>query len=326
MIDKTGRNINYLRISLTDRCNLRCIYCMPECGVKKLQHDDILTLEEIYSLVQIFCKEGINKIRLTGGEPLIRKGLPFLIEKISKIEGLKDIGLTTNGILLPEYAQDLKKAGLKRVNISLDTLNAEKYKKITRGGELSKALKGIEAAKAAGLAPIKINTVIIGGFNDDEIADFAKLTIDEDITVRFIELMPIGQAASWSEKHFLSNDQIKLQLKELNATEGEDIHDAAKYFRLPGAKGKIGFISPISHEFCRYCNRLRLTADGKLKPCLNADYEEDLISILRNNSENIAEEKLKTIINKVMEQKPLKHNIGNKEIKPIERDMFTIGG
>jgi cyclic pyranopterin phosphate synthase len=320
MRDTLGRNINYLRISVTDRCNLRCRYCMPEEGICKKEHNDILSLEEIYKVVKVCAELGISKVRITGGEPLVRKGLTSLMENISKLQGIKEIALTTNGILLPKFARELKAVGLHRVNISLDTLNAEKYKYITREGSIEDVLSGIAAAEEAGLLPIKLNTVLIGGFNDDEIESFVELTRDREIDVRFIELMPIGQAADWAQKNFVSNEKVLSRVKALEEVDGGDPSSPAKYYRLPGAKGKIGLINPISHAFCGSCNRLRLTADGKLKPCLHTDTELDLKEALNNGKD------LYDIVKASIMQKPVRHSLDNKLNRPIERDMYRIGG
>lgn len=318
MKDTLGRSINYLRISVTDRCNLRCMYCMPEEGICKKRHEDILSLEELYQIAKVFAELGVTKVRITGGEPLVRKGLPQLVENISKLEGIQEIAMTTNGVLLSKYAEELKAAGLNRVNISLDTMNAEKYSYITRGGKLEDVLAGIEAAKQVGLLPVKLNIVLIGGFNDDEIESFVQLTMDRNIDVRFIELMQIGQAAHWAKKHFISNSEILKRVKELQPIQMEDPSSPAKYYRLPGSKGKVGLINPISHAFCGSCNRIRLTADGKLKPCLHSEAEIDIKEALRKG------EGLHDIIKKAIFNKPAHHNLNTD--KPIQRDMYRIGG
>ncbi|MFZ5352491.1 MAG: GTP 3',8-cyclase MoaA [Bacillota bacterium] len=321
MKDKQGRNINYIRVSVTDRCNLRCRYCMPEEGIVKKEHSEMLALEEIYKVIEACMPLGINKVRLTGGEPLVRKGIVELISKLSKLEQIKDIALTTNGVLLAEYADDLKKAGLSRVNISLDTLDGNKYRSITRCGKIQDVLNGIEAAKACNLTPIKINTVLIGGFNDDEIEDFVNLTKYGNIDVRFIELMPIGQASSWTKDKFIPNSIVLDRVKELEEVEGYDPGSTARYYKLPDALGKVGLINPISHKFCSECNRIRLTADGKLKPCLHSNQEIDIKSILREDGGNLF-----SAIEAAVYSKPLQHNLEDKEYIPINRDMFRIGG
>ena len=271
MRDNFGREIRYLRVSVTDRCNLRCQYCMPQEGVEDKTHEGVLSNEEITEIVRAAARYGISKVRLTGGEPLVRLGLVSLCENISAIPGIEELVLTTNGLLLPQMAADLWRAGLRRVNISLDTLNEEKYRRITRVGRLSDALAGIEAAGAAGLFPIKINAVLIKGFNDDELMDLARLSMEENVHVRFIELMPIGEGCRfWPEGYLPAEEAIAMMpgLENLDESDG-----VAQSWRLPGARGTVGFIKPVSHHFCGSCNRLRLTADGMLKPCLHSDSE-----------------------------------------------------
>lgn len=318
MKDSFGRKINYLRISLTDRCNLRCRYCMPEKGVAKLDHNEILSLEEIYELTKIFVELGINKIRFTGGEPLVRLGVVDLIGKIAKLDGVKDLAMTTNGILLKENLLDLKNAGLNRLNISLDTLNEDKYKQITRGGNLHKVIEGIKEAQSVGLTPVKINTVLIGGFNDDEIEDFVNLTIDNPIDVRFIELMPIGEAASFAKDNFIPNSNVLDVVKNLIPVVSEDKSSPAVYYKLPNAKGKIGLINPISCKFCKNCNRVRLTSTGKLKLCLHSNREIDL----RNALLEVKDIK-KIIMNSIL-TKEEEHHLEDKSY--ISRNMNQIGG
>jgi cyclic pyranopterin phosphate synthase len=318
MKDSFGREINYLRISLTDRCNLRCKYCMPEDGVSKFSHDEILTLEELYEIIKAFVELGINKIRFTGGEPLARKGIVELIAKVSKLDKVKDLAMTTNGILLKEYAMDLKKAGLNRVNISLDTLDEEKYRTITRGGRLNKVLEGIEEAKRVGLTPIKINTVLIGGFNDDEIETLVNLTEKENIDVRFIELMPIGEAANWAKEKFISNNKILEKIDSLISVPREDVSSPAVYYKLPNGKGKVGIINPISCKFCENCNRVRLTSQGRLKLCLHSNNEIDIKEALNKGQD------LKKLILESIEKKEESHHL--EEGKYIKRNMNQIGG
>jgi len=276
MKDSFGRKIDYLRISVTDLCNLRCKYCMPENGVCKKPHEDILSFEEITDIVRAACELGVKKVRLTGGEPLVRRGIVSLVGMIKDVSPDIDLNMTTNAVLLDRYAYDLKNAGLNRVNISLDTLNAEKYKQITRGGNIEDAFRGIEAAKKAGLNPIKINAVLINGFNDDEINDFIGLTIDEDVEVRFIELMPFGaNAQEYSDDRFLSNKTVLERAPKLERI-GEDESSVCMSYRLSGAKGKVGLISPHSNKFCDRCNRIRITSDAKIKPCLHSNDEIDI--------------------------------------------------
>ena len=319
MKDSFGREINYLRVSLTDRCNFRCKYCMPEGGIQnKLGHKDTLYLEEIYHIIEELAGLGISKVRFTGGEPLVRKGIVDLISTTKKIPGIKEIAMTTNGLLLKKYAKELKEAGLDRVNISLDTLNRDKFKEITRGGSLEKVLEGIEIAKEVGLTPIKLNTVLIGGFNDNEIEDFINLTIYDGIDVRFIELMPIGEAQDFSEENFISNNVILERNPDLIPVVKADKSSPATYYKHPDAKGKIGIINPISCKFCSDCNRIRLTSTGKLKLCLHSNREIDLRTPIRNGGD-IKELLVDSILSKEEE-----HNLEDKQY--ISRNMNQIGG
>ena len=317
MKDLYGREINYLRISVTDLCNLRCQYCMPKDGVCKLEHEDVLSTEEFYEIAKAFVELGVQKIRITGGEPLVKNGIVELVEKIASL-GLKDLAMTTNGLLLPKYAEDLKKAGLDRVNISLDTLDAKKYSEITRGGDLFKVLKGIDEAKKVGLTPIKINSVLIGDFNIDEIENFVYITKEEDIDVRFIELMPIGEASSWATEKFVSNNKILEKVPELEATEAKDPSSPAVYYKFPDGKGRVGIINPISCKFCDACNRVRLTSRGKLKLCLHSDDEIDLREVIRSGGD------LKQVIRDSILKKPEEHHL--EEGQFIRRNMNEIGG
>ena len=318
MKDQFGRKINYLRISVTDLCNLRCIYCMPKEGIPKIQHEDILSVEEIEEIVKVFVKLGVNKIRLTGGEPLVRKGILDIVERIGKLEGIRDFAMTTNGLLLKEYAKDLRALGLKRVNISLDTLDDKKYSSITRIGSLQRVMKGIEAAKEVGLTPIKINTVLVGGFNDDEIEDLVRLTEKEEIDVRFIELMPIGEAIKLKADHFLSNEIVLQRVPSLIKIDGEDPSSPAVYYKLPNGKGKVGLINPVSCKFCKNCNRVRLTSQGKLKLCLHSDVEIDLREALRRG------QAIEKIIMDAISKKPESHNLEDGVY--VSKKMYQIGG
>lgn len=318
MIDGFNRTINYVRVSVTDLCNLKCKYCMPVDGIDKKCHREILRLEDITKIVNNMVELGVEKVRLTGGEPLVRRGIVNLVKDLSSIENIKDLSLTTNGILLEQYAQTLKEAGLKRVNISLDTLRDDRFHEITRGGRLTDVLEGIKKAKAVGLLPIKINVVLINGFNTDEIEDFIMMA-SEAIEVRFIELMPIGESANWNKSKFIANFDV---INKYSYLIGDEIESSgsARYFMRRDGKAKIGFINPISEHFCDTCNRIRLTADGCLKPCLHSNQDINLKSFINDD------EKLKdTIIHAVM-SKPIKHSINDIEFVPIERDMYRIGG
>jgi len=318
MRDSYGRKINYLRVSLTDRCNLRCRYCMPEKGIEgKLAHEDILSLEESYSLIKNFVELGIDKIRFTGGEPLVRKGVIDLIGRVSRLKGIREIAMTTNGLLLKDMAKDLKEAGLTRVNISLDTLKEDKYFQITRGGNLSRVIEGIEEAMRVGLSPIKINTVLVGGFNDDEIHDLVNLT-KMGIDVRFIELMPIGEAAGFAQDNFIPNRRVLREVKGLIPVIKDDPSSPANYYKLPGAKARVGLINPISCKFCDHCNRVRLTSTGKLKLCLHSNREIDLKEAL------ISGQDIKNVIQEAILTKEKSHRL--EEEKYISRNMNQIGG
>ena len=322
--DSFQRPINYLRISVTDRCNLRCIYCMPECGVSLMAHEGILSYEEIYTVVEAAAELGINKLRITGGEPLVRAGLPELIRMLARIDTIDDISLTTNGSLLAGYAAELKSAGLRRVNISLDTLNRDRFKYITRCGNLEDTLKGIEAAKSAGLNPVKINTVVIAGINDDELPDFAAKTIDEGWHVRFIELMPASSNKA-AASQFISVSEMRQRIESLGKLEpclAGVGNGPAKYFQLPHAEGTIGFITPVSEHFCFRCNRVRLTADGKLRPCLLSDEEMDLRQSLRSGAPAA---ELKKLIEEAIARKPLSHHLDDGHV-PQDRTFSQIGG
>ena len=267
MIDKHGRNISYLRISLTDKCNLRCRYCMPEEGVCKRDHNEMMTEEEIINAVKVAASLGITKVRLTGGEPLVKRNIVSICRKVAAVEGVKELCLTTNGILLPQLAKELREAGVSRLNLSLDTLDPEKYAHITRIGKLEQFNAGLEAALEAGFKKIKINAVLIGGFNDNEIEDLANLTMKYPVDMRFIELMPIQDHDEFGEAAYVPYSKV---LEKLPVEKDGGV---AKLYRLPGAQGNIGLISPISAHFCGECNRIRLTADGKLKPCLHGAEE-----------------------------------------------------
>ncbi|WP_026476701.1 GTP 3',8-cyclase MoaA [Alkaliphilus transvaalensis] len=320
MKDGYSRKINYMRISITDLCNLRCQYCMPEKGIHKKDHREMLSFEEITEIVKSAARLGIDKIRLTGGEPLVKKDIVKLIEKIASIEGIKDVALTTNGLLLKDMAKDLHQAGLKRVNISIDSLKPDRYEEITRGGKLNQVLDGIQEALHLKMAPVKLNVVVIGGVNEDEVEDFAKLTVNDNIDVRFIELMPVGEASGWAKERFISNEEVKRRIGGLipliNDTSGP-----ARLYQLPGAKGRIGFINPISEHFCGACNRIRLTSDGKLKPCLHSNHEIDLLKVLKEDPRHVDE-----VLQRAILSKPEKHYLYTTEHEIGHRNMSEIGG
>ncbi len=321
LFDSFQRRINYLRISVTDRCNLRCIYCMPSEGIPRIPHDEILSYEEIRAVVQAAAELGINKIRLTGGEPLVRSELPKLIRILSQIEGIDDIALTTNGTLLRKYAPELKQAGLVRVNISLDTLKDDRFRYITRLGDLKDTLEGIKAARNVGLQLVKINTVVMRGINDDEVLDFANMTYKEAWHIRFIELMPVGDVVE-----FVPSSELRRRISSLGALEPCSPltgSGPAKYYRLSGAKGTVGFISPVTDpSFCSRCSRVRLSSGGKLCPCLLAEDEIDLKGPLRNNA---SMQELKRLILKAVASKPEHHRLGA-NAAPVNQKMSQIGG
>jgi cyclic pyranopterin phosphate synthase len=322
--DSFQRPINYLRISVTDRCNLRCVYCMPPEGIALMSHYDILSYEEIYTLVKAAAELGINKVRLTGGEPLVRAGLPELVKMLADIDTIDDISLTTNGILLAQYAADLKDAGLHRVNVSLDTLKPERFRQITRYGNLTDTLKGIEAAGEVGLTPVKINMVVMAGVNDDELTDFALKTVNDGWHVRFIEHMPVnGDDAKAID--LVSVNDMRKRIESLGKLEPWQIdvgNGPARYFRLPGAKGTIGFISPVTEHFCFQCNRLRLTADGKLRLCLLNEDEIDLKEPLRSGA---SIQELKTLIENATARKPKGHRLADGS-RHKGRPFSQVGG
>ena len=328
LIDIHNRRINYLRISITDRCNLRCRYCMPREGVSQFGPSEILSYEEILRLAALAVKRGINKVRITGGEPLVRRDVVHLIREISRLEGIRDLSMTTNGLFLHDFAQDLFRAGLKRVNISMDSLDPQRYREITRGGNLNQVWDGIAAARRVGIFPIKINVVAIAGFNDLEIVDFARLTIQEPFQVRFIEYMPIGLLNEWKPEHCISCQEIKTQIERISPLipleEGENGHGGpARLFKFPGAAGEIGFISPVSEHFCRSCNRLRLTADGKLKTCLFAEESTDLKPLLRSGASDL---ELGKKLDEALLKKPLHHGPLGGVMKRCHLPMVKIGG
>ena len=315
MKDSFDREIDYLRISVTDLCNLRCTYCMPKDGVHKISHDQIISVERIEEIVKEAVKLGIKKVRLTGGEPLVRKGITEICWRISRISGIEELCLTTNGILLKSLAKDLKNSGVDRLNISLDTLNKDKYLRITRGGNIDDVFSGIEEAKCVGFKNIKINVVLIGGFNDDEINDFAKFAEDNDLSVRFIELMPIGEGTSMKKESFISNDIILNTVPNLVKVSDDGV---SSLYKFKSGKGSIGLISPLSHSFCKSCSRIRLTSDGKIKPCLHSDIEIDL--------NGLSGEELSIAIKKAILLKPKEHHLNETMKSSSKRGMFEIGG
>ncbi len=274
MEDTYGRRVDYLRLSVTERCNLRCRYCMPEDGICKKRREEMLTEEEMVMAVKAAASLGISKLRITGGEPLVKRNILSICDHVSKVEGIREVCITTNGILLPRLAKPLREAGVRRVNISLDTLNPQKYFYITRRDHFGSALAGIQSALDAGFEQVKINSVLIRGFNDDEIQKLAELTLRSPVDVRFIELMPMNRGDELEQRAMVKNEVVLDRLPQLRKINGDG--GVAQLYRLPGAKGNIGLISPVSHQFCSQCSRIRLTADGKIKPCLHSNAEYNI--------------------------------------------------
>ena len=323
LTDSFQRQVNYLRISVTDRCNLSCIYCSVG-SVPHLPRSEILSYEEIQRIVHVAASMGINKVRITGGEPLLRPDLNRLVEMLSQIEGIDDISLTTNGTLLNKYAVELKQAGLKRVNVSLDTLKEDRFKHITGVDKLGEVLSGIKTARLAGLHPIKINMVVLQGTNEDETIDFARMSISQGWHIRFIEFMPFKMTEA-EVLRTASAQEIRERIQSLGKPEPCTVqadNGPAKYYRLPGARGTIGFISPVTEPFCHSCNRLRLTSDGQLRPCLLADSEVNLKEPLRNGA---SVDELKQLIQQAVAIKPERHHLAE-GIAPKRRPMCQIGG
>ncbi len=326
--DQFGRHINYLRISLIDRCNLRCVYCMPVNGLKFLPGEDLLTADEIELIVQAAASAGFRKIRFTGGEPTLRPELVDIVRRTALVAGIEDIAMTTNGIRLPQMARDLADAGMTRVNVHIDTLNPERLPDIMRWGSLDKLWAGIEAAEAAGLTPIKINCVVAKGYNEQEVVDLARLTLDNDWHVRFIELMPLGGGpeAQFAVDRLVTSDETKARIEtalgELTHVPNGNPADESENFRLPGAVGIVGFISPVSNPYCNTCNRMRLTADGKFHLCLLNDDEVDVKRTIRDGA---GIEDVKAVLAQAVHEKPTGHAL-HRGVSTEERHMYQIGG
>ncbi|MCL5291961.1 MAG: GTP 3',8-cyclase MoaA [Actinobacteria bacterium] len=320
LYDGFNRRIDYLRLSITDRCNLRCTYCMPEEGIEERPHGDILSYEELETFTTGAVGAGISKVRVTGGEPLVRKDAVDLIAMLAALPNLNDVSLTTNGVLLEEHAADLAKAGLARVNISIDSLDPAVYRKLTRWGRVDRALSGLRKALEVGLEPVKVNAVLLRGVNDDP-SDFIKLTYDYPVHVRFIEHMPIGKSKAWSPEDFVSIGELKESLArygKLEESAGPVGAGPATYLKFKEALGTVGFISPISRHFCDECNRLRLTPDGRLRVCLFSDEEMDVRPAIWQG-----EAAVKAVIAKALKTKPKEHAT---ELQSFKRLMFQIGG
>lgn len=318
MTDAYGRKIEYLRMSVTDGCNLRCRYCMPPDGMAECPCRTAMSADEFVEIARAAAELGMKKLRITGGEPLVRGDIIPLVRELGAVQGIEDMSMTTNATLLAPCAEELYKAGIRRINISLDTLMPEKYAEITRGGRLSDALEGIRAAMAAGMSPVKLNTVLIGGFNDDEIETLAEMTVRYPVQLRFIELMPIGNTGDFPKHAYLPDSTVLERLPQLVSVPSEK-HTVARLYRLPGAKGEVGLISPLSNHFCAECNRLRLTADGCLKPCLHSAEE---LSV-----RGLHGEQLKQAILTAVSHKPQMHvALSATERSEARRSMYRIGG
>ena len=317
MIDAFGRSITYLRISVTELCNLRCRYCMPEEGVCKKSHADMLTEDELILAVEAAAALGITKLRITGGEPLVKKNVVSICRRASKVPGIKEVCLTTNGVLLPELAKPLHDAGVRRLNLSLDTLNPEKYAYITRNGQLSDFWTGFHAAMDAGFEKIKINAVLVGGFNDDEIEALAELTRKYPVDMRFIEMMPMCDSGDFDSSAYIPYTRVLEKLPD--AVPAQPDGGVAKLYHLPGAQGNIGLISPVSAHFCADCNRIRLTADGKVKPCLHSDAEYSL--------KGLSFDGMREQLEKAIWNKPAWHgDLDARHRSRAGRNMNQIGG
>lgn len=315
MIDKYGRNIEYMRISVTDLCNYRCVYCMGPEGVPKAAHREMLSLEEIAEVAQAAAELGIRKLRLTGGEPLVRRGIVELCRMLRAIPGIEELTMTTNGSLLRDFAAPLREAGLDRLNVSLDTLDPQRFHEITRCGRLEDVLDGLEAADRAGFSGTKLDTVLLGGINTDEIAALAALTKRQPISVRFIELMPMGVCAGFPKERFVSADCVLAALPELEKLGADGV---AERYRLPGAPGTVGLIRALSHCFCQSCNRIRLTADGKLKPCLHSAAEIPV--------RGLHGQALRQAVSGAIDAKPPQHRLAEAGVSQTPRTMNQIGG
>jgi len=328
LVDAFGRKIDYLRISITDHCNLKCVYCTPFFGRSQLPRPEILSYEELHRVAEAAVAAGISKIRITGGEPLVRKGVVQLCRMLSAIRGVKSLALTTNGVLLADMAQSLYHAGVRRINVSIDTLKPDRFERITGYNLLARVLAGIKTAEAIGMDPVKINTVVMRGINDDEVEDLARLTLRKPYHVRFIELMPTeGWTAAEHQARFVPIDEIMKKIQQLGDIQIEaaaDSHGPARLCRLAGARGRVGFIAPLSWHFCGACNRLRLTADGKLRVCLFSREEVDIKGPLRAGA---SRSELEDIFRQAVTQKPKGHRLNDADAqRAFGRAMSAIGG
>ena len=326
MFDRFGRKLNYLRVSLIDRCNLRCLYCMPNGLLDPFKKEELLNIDEVFEAVSIFSELGTQKVRLTGGEPLLRKGVPGLIARIKSLPGIREVVMTTNGVLLKEFAKDLKAAGLDRINVSLDTLDRENFKRITGLDKLKEVLEGIEAAAREGIRPVKINTVLMKGVNDHEILDLLNYSIEHGFDLRFIEWMPTAaEINSIREGRFMSSETAKHIVEEKCGLipDNSNPHAPARTFKVTGTDSTVGFISPLSNAFCGNCNRLRLKANGMMKTCLHGGEDLDLRSLLRTG---ISREEIKKAIEPVVFNRPEEHFLNNNTVAHKDFVMTALGG
>jgi len=324
LTDSLGRNINYLRLSVTDRCNMRCFYCMPKEGVAKKGHAAVLSYEELLLIAETAVELGIEKIRITGGEPLVRADIVTFLEKLSAIPGLRHLALTTNGLLLKEMAADLYRAGVQRLNVSLDSLNPRTFSQITRGGDLGRVLAGLDAAEQAGFPPPKINCVIMRGVNDAEILDFADMTLTHGNSIRFIEYMPAIREDDW-QRYSISGEEILQRIAARHTLEQVDkgpFAGPSRDFRIPGARGSIGIITAVSGHFCSECNRIRVTSTGQAKGCLFSDEKTDLLPFLRPaDRAGLAE-----VLKRIVASKPERHDISQDGYSHKNFTMSQVGG
>ncbi|MGN0286339.1 MAG: GTP 3',8-cyclase MoaA [Atopobiaceae bacterium] len=315
MRDEFGREVRYLRLSVTDRCNCRCLYCMPADGVPMMRHDQILSFEQMRDIVAAAASLGVRKVRLTGGEPLVRRGVVDLVRMVATVPGIDEVCMTTNATLLAPVAADLRDAGLTRLNVSLDTLDPQRYERITRCGRLEDALAGLDAAQRAGFTHTKINCVLVGGLNDDQLRPLAQLARDHDLTVRFIELMRMGECASWPASRFVSADEVLAAVPELEPAGGEGVSEV---YRAPGWRGSVGLIRPMTHQFCGQCDRIRVSADGHLRPCLHSAASVDL--------RGLSGQQLVDAIRRGILAKPRGHRMQGGRASDAGRNMNEIGG
>jgi cyclic pyranopterin phosphate synthase len=325
LIDQYNRQLNYLRVSITDRCNLKCMYCVPQDLIPRVDHEEILRYEEILHVIKIAIGLGVIKVRVTGGEPLVRKGVYDFLSELTQIEELVDVSLTTNGAVLKENIEKIQSTGISRINISLDTLNPEKYKKITGRDRFEQVWQGIEKAHALGFGPIKLNVVALNGVNDDELTEMARLSLIYPFHIRFIEYMPIGQSRMGNAPLLLA-PEIKQRISSLGnlvPVQNSTNDGPAKRYRFEGAPGEIGFIHALSQHFCNTCNRLRLTASGQLRPCLLSDHQEDIKGPLRSGG---TEQQIADIFVKAMHHKPSDHNLAGHTVIRVCSEMRAIGG